>query len=58
MNTFHEEEYKQARILPLRKTKDSWHVLTIHHSAVPGYNYEAACMGLSDEGIRQELEID
>jgi len=46
------------RILPLRKTKDKWWILTIHYSSVPGYDYEAATAGMSEETIRQELEID
>lgn len=49
---------ESKRILPLRKTADGWFVLRIHHSAVPSYDYEAACKGLSEEGRQQELEIN
>lgn len=44
--------------LPVRHTLDGWTVVTIHWSQVPGYDYAAACRGLTEEGIRQELEID
>ncbi len=48
-----------GRVLaPPRVTADGWRVLTIHWSHIPGYDYEAACEGLSPEGIRRELEID
>ena len=51
------EAKAKGKILPLRQTVDSWWVCTIHHSAVPNYDYEGACKGLSDDGIQQELEI-
>ena len=46
------------RRLPLTLTPDGWHILRIHYSAIPGYNFEAACEGLSEAQIRQEMEID
>lgn len=45
-------------ILPLRVTDDGWSVLTIHHSKLPDYDFEAACKGMSEEAIQRELEID
>lgn len=51
------EVEEQKKILPLRRTEDGWAVLTIHHSAVPGYNVAAASKGLSDDAIARELEL-
>lgn len=48
----------EGRLLPLRETVDGWHILTVHWSAVPDYDYKAACQGMSPEAIRRELEID
>lgn len=50
--------YTAAGRLPVRETPDGWTVVSIHWSMVPGYDYAAACRGLTEEGIRQELEID
>ncbi len=47
-----------GKVLPLWKTPDDWWILQIHYSAVPGYDFEAATQGLSEDGIRQEMEID
>lgn len=50
-----------TRILPaVRRTPDGWWICTIHYSALPtgAYDFEAACEGLTDEGVRRELEID
>lgn len=52
------EEPAVGRQIPYWKTPDGWSRLTIHHSLVPDYDYEDACEGLTDEAIRQELEID
>lgn len=49
---------KKNRILPLRFTDDEWWILTIPYTAVPGYDFKAACRGLTEEGIRQEILID
>ena len=48
----------KERILPFRVTKSGWGIVTVHYSAIPGYDFEAACMGMTQEGIQQELEID
>jgi hypothetical protein len=40
------------------ETADGWTIATVHWSLVPGYDYEAACEGLSPQAIRQEVEID
>src|SRR5262245_34451563 len=45
-------------VIPTRETPDGWTIATIHWSLVPGYDYESARAGLTDEAIRQELEID
>jgi hypothetical protein len=45
-------------LAPARATVDGWRILTIHWSAVPNYDFEAACEGLSPEAIQRELEID
>lgn len=47
-----------GKVLPLWTTPDGWTILQVHYSAVPNYDFEAASQGLSDDGIRQELEID
>lgn len=47
-----------VRLIPQRLTPDGWHIDTIHYSLVPDYDYDQACEGLTDEGIRRELEID
>ncbi|MHA2642985.1 MAG: hypothetical protein V2G41_10095 [bacterium JZ-2024 1] len=47
-----------GRVVPIRDTKSGWRIATVHYSVVPGYNFEAATRGLSDEAIRQEFEID
>jgi len=46
------------RVLPKIHTPDGWAVDTIRWDLLPDYDYEKACEGLSEEGIRQELEID
>ena len=46
------------KLLPVRKSSSGWTIITVHHSAIPNYDYEAACTGLTYEGIRRELEID
>lgn len=51
--------YRPGQVLPLTRTKTGWHVLTIHYSAVPHYDFKDASRGFtSDEDIRRELEID
>jgi len=45
-------------LLPLRRTEQGWNILRVHYSVIPDYDFESACEGLSEEGIRQELEID
>src|SRR6266567_4283291 len=47
-----------ARVLGKRYNKDGWAITRIHYSVVPGYDYEAAAKGLSEEAKRAELEID
>lgn len=47
-----------GRLLKGWETADGWWVTTIHWSDVPGYDYPAACAGLSPEAVQQELEID
>jgi hypothetical protein len=49
---------EKTRVLPLRKTSSDWHILTIHYSVVPDYDFVEASKGLSYETIRQEFEID
>lgn len=49
---------KAPRLLPLRRTKLGVDVLTIHYSNVPDYDFAEASEGMSDDQIRQELEID
>jgi hypothetical protein len=49
---------KKSRVLPLRLLKSGWHVLTVHYSSVPGYDYAAASRGMTPEQKQQELEID
>lgn len=45
------------KLLPLRQTGDGWWVQTVHYSKVPGYNFEAACVGMGADDIARELEI-
>lgn len=58
MPDFVKRSSKAKRLLPLRLTEDSWHILTIHYGSVPHYDIAGARKGLTEEGIRQELEID
>lgn len=45
-------------LIPVKETPDGWTVATLHWSLVPGYDYQAACQGMTDEAIRMELELD
>lgn len=49
---------QDGRVLKSWQTDDGWWITRIHWSDVPGYDYPAACRGLSPESIQQELEID
>lgn len=51
-------EPEEGKLLPLWRTPDGWHILRIHHSAVPHYNYEQASQGLSLDGVERELELN
>lgn len=48
----------EDRVLPFRQTSSGWAILDVHYSAVPGYDFAAASLGLSRQAIRTELEID
>lgn len=50
--------HHERRALPVWLTKQGWVMLRIHYSAIPDYDYEDACKGLSEAQIRQELECD
>src|SRR4051794_37299071 len=45
-------------IVPYWDTPDGWTIATIKYDVVPGYDFEAACEGLTPEAIRQEILID
>ncbi len=47
-----------APLLPCRVTADGWNVLTVHYSKVPGYDFAAACVGMGEDEIQRELEIN
>lgn len=47
-----------SKVLPIRKNSAGWTIVTVPHTAVPGYDYEAACMGMTYEGIQREIHID
>jgi hypothetical protein len=49
---------EQERVLPLRITPDGWAILRVHYDSIPDYDYNAATEGLTEEQVRQELEID
>lgn len=44
--------------LQLRLTQDGYWVSRIHYSCVPGYDVASACIGMSDDQIQRELEIN
>lgn len=46
------------RKLPFRSTKDGWHIIEIDWFDVEGYQFEAACQGLTEDMIRSEILRD
>ena len=44
--------------LQLRLTPDGYWCCRVHWSAVPNYDYESACVGMSEDQIQRELEIN
>jgi hypothetical protein len=52
------ETEKRQRVLPLRKTAQSWWVLTVPHTAVPGYPVEELRKILDDDAFETEVLIN
>lgn len=46
------------KVVPTRRTEDGFWIASVHHSVVPGYDYESACVGMSEDQIQRELEIN
>jgi hypothetical protein len=49
------EKYK---LCPVKHTRDGWYVMKVGWRVVPHYDYNAACKGLSQQGIERELEVN
>lgn len=45
-------------MVPIRTTPQGWTIARIHYSIIPDYDYDATIEGMSEEGIRAEMEID
>ena len=45
-------------LCPIRTTPAGWHIMRIHYSVVPGYDYNAIARTLSEQGRQRELEIN
>lgn len=48
----------ESRALPVRKNSAGWTIVTVPYTAVPNYDYDAATMGMTYEGIQREILID
>jgi hypothetical protein len=42
--------------LPLRHTRDGWYILGVPWEVVPGFDFEAACIGMGQAEIEMELK--